>query len=89
MNEQTTSYAKTVREWIATSTGVSDFADDLNIFEAGIVNSLFIIQLMTYLERTFQIKITMEDLSMDNFASINNIATFVDTKKEVAVIAGK
>ncbi|MEC2503534.1 phosphopantetheine-binding protein, partial [Bacillus cereus] len=38
-----------------------EFNDDTEIFEEGLVNSLFAIQLMTFLEKEFAIKVTMDD----------------------------
>jgi len=55
-----------------------DYDDD--IFEEGLVNSLFAIELMVFLEKTFSIKITMEDLDMEHFKSINSIYDFVNKK---------
>jgi methoxymalonate biosynthesis acyl carrier protein len=51
------------------------------LFESGIVNSLFAVQLMTYLEKTFRIEVTMDDLSLENFESINSTSSFVLSKK--------
>jgi acyl carrier protein len=61
------------------------FDNDTEIFEEGIVNSLFAIQLMTFLEKEFAIKITMDDLDMDNYKSVNAIAKFVLNKKLVEI----
>lgn len=60
---------------------------DLKIFEEGLVNSLFAIELMTFLEKTFQIKIKLEDLDMENFQSVNSIANFIKQKVEGGINA--
>ena len=44
------------------------------------MNSLFTIDLVTFIEREFSVKITMDDLSMENFNTIDNIVTFVSSK---------
>lgn len=54
---------------------------DVDMFEEGIVNSLFAIELMTFLEKNFSIKVTMDDLDMANFKSVNSIVEFVERKK--------
>jgi acyl carrier protein len=54
--------------------------DDDNLFESGIVNSLFAVQLMTFVERGFNIEIGMEDLDVENFKSVNATAAFVNKK---------
>jgi acyl carrier protein len=62
---------------------VPDLDNDLDIFESGMVNSLFAIELMTFLEKSFDIKVTMDDLDMENFKSVNAASLFVQQKKEV------
>lgn len=51
--------------------------DDFDSFEAGIVSSLFAIELMTFLEKNFNIKVTMDDLDMQNFKLVNAASRFV------------
>jgi methoxymalonate biosynthesis acyl carrier protein len=69
-----------IKEYLLENTGLPNLENDLDIFETGLVNSLFSIQLMTYLEKEFKIKITMEDLNMDNFGTINSIDNFILNK---------
>ena len=60
-----------------------DYLDhEMHIFEEGIVNSLFAIELMTFLEQEFEIKIKMDDLDFENFQTVNCIYDFVQRKKE-------
>jgi acyl carrier protein len=54
--------------------------DDDNLFESGIVNSLFAVQLMTFVEKHFAIEVEMEDLDIENFKSLNATAAFVARK---------
>jgi methoxymalonate biosynthesis acyl carrier protein len=71
----------TIRDFILASVKIKDLSDDDNLFESGIVNSLFAVQLMTYLEKTFGIEVTMDDLSIENFESINSTSSFVLNKQ--------
>ena len=57
-----------------------NLADDDNLFESGIVNSLFAVQLMTFIEKTFAIEVGIDDLDIENFKSLNAAAAFVVTK---------
>ena len=41
---------ETVRRFITSSINVAQLDDDANLFESGIVNSLFAVQLMTFIE---------------------------------------
>ena len=70
-----------IREFIAESINLGNASDDENLFETGIVNSLFAIQLMTFIEKTFQIEIGTEDLDIENFKSISAAAQFILKKK--------
>lgn len=72
---------KMISDYILEHVNVEELDYDLLIFEEGLVNSLFAIQLMTYLEKTFSIKITMDDLDFENYRSINAISNFVKSKQ--------
>lgn len=71
-----------IRNYILENIHVPSLDDDFDIFEAGIVNSLFAIELMTFLEKSFAVKVTMDDLDMQNFKSVNAASQFVQRKKE-------
>ncbi|GJD51398.1 hypothetical protein OPKNFCMD_4152 [Methylobacterium crusticola] len=58
-------------------------ADD-DIFEAGFGNSLFAMQLVAFVERTFGIEIDGEDLDIDNFRSVTRVAALVARKRALA-----
>jgi len=82
MDTETTQTPKeAIRNFILDSINIPDLNDDDNLFESGIVNSLFAVQLMTFLEKSFDIEVTMDDLSMDNFESINATSSFVQKKQ--------
>ena len=71
---------ETVRGFISSAIDISRLSDDVNLFEVGIVNSLFAVQLMTFIEKTFAIEVGMDDLDIENFKSLNATAAFVVTK---------
>ena len=68
---------ETVRSFILSSINLPGLKDDDNLFESGIVNSLFAVQLMTFIERTFAIEVGMDDLDIENFKSLNATTAFV------------
>lgn len=82
INEKNRSSQELIRGYILENINLPDLADDYDIFEAGIVNSLFAIELMTFLEKTFSIKVTMDDLDMENFKSVASTSEFVRRKLE-------
>jgi acyl carrier protein len=71
---------ETVRKFINNSINIDGLGDDENLFESGIVNSLFAVQLMTFVERGFGLEIGMEDLDFENFKSVNATAAFINRK---------
>src|SRR5687768_10327633 len=78
---------ETIRRFILSSIAIADLDDDADLFESGIVNSLFAVQLMTFIEKTFALEVAEEDLEIDNFRSLNATAGFVLRKNGVHAAA--
>ena len=76
---------ETVKSFILSSIAIPHLDDDDDLFESGIVNSLFAVQLMTFIEKTFAIEVGMDDLDIDNFKSLNAATAFVLKKNGQAV----
>ena len=55
--------------------------DDDSFMETGIVDSTGILELVRFLESTYEIKIADEELIPDNLDSIHKIVSFVQSKK--------
>ena len=70
----------TIREFITSAVTLPNLDDEADLFESGIVNSLFAVQLMTFVEKTFAIEVGMDDLDMANFKSVKATAAFVTRK---------
>jgi acyl carrier protein len=58
-----------------------DLQEDEDIFALGFVNSLFAMQLVTFVEKEFEISIENEDLDLDNFRTINALAGLIERKR--------
>jgi acyl carrier protein len=54
--------------------------DDLPLLGSGIIDSLGVLDIVTFLEQAFLIKVSDDELTPDNFASIRCLASFVETK---------
>ena len=67
-------------EFICKVTRKKQIQIDEDIFEGGIVNSLFAMQLVLFLEKKFGIRISGKDLKQINFRTVNDIDNFIDTK---------
>jgi acyl carrier protein len=71
----------TVTQFLLSSINIANLNNDDNLFESGIVNSLFAVQLMTFLEKTFALDIGVDDLDIEPFKSVNATTAFVLRKK--------
>lgn len=54
-----------------------DLSDEDSLLDAQVIDSLGILELVGYLEETFAIEVTDDDLSPENFDSIAALARFV------------
>lgn len=61
--------------------GNAEFGLADNIFETGLVNSLFALQLVTFIESHFDLSIEDDDLVPENFDSVLAMVSFVESKR--------
>jgi len=64
----------------AQAKGITHVADDESLMAAGIIDSLGIFRLVSFLEDTFRVRISDDEIVPDNFQSINHIESFVAAK---------
>jgi|SRR6185312_284847 len=57
-----------------------EFTDDASLLESGIVDSIGILEIVSYLEQEFAIQVSDDDLLPENFGSIAGIAAFAERK---------
>jgi acyl carrier protein len=50
---------------------------DSDLFDTGVLDSLAFVQLLFHLEEEFGVSTSVEDMEVDNFKSISNIANFL------------
>ena len=77
------SYASPVREFIVENFlfgEEGDLKNDSPFFETGIVDSTGILEVVTFLEETFNINIEDEELIPENFTSIETIDQYLQKK---------
>lgn len=55
--------------------------DEDPILRNGIMDSLGVLELVAFLEETFDIRIDDDDLTPENFESIDHVAAFVTSKR--------
>ncbi len=66
-----------IKKFLEAKKSGADLDDDTDLFKNGYVNSLFALEIVTFLEKTFNIKLSKNDISKENFSSINNITSLV------------
>ncbi|MCX4243034.1 phosphopantetheine-binding protein [Paraliomyxa miuraensis] len=76
-----------VSEFLQRRTAVARISRTEHLFETGIVNSLFLLELLSFLELRFDITVSMDDLDLEGFSTIERIASFVDEKRRGATRA--
>ncbi|MCR3760590.1 acyl carrier protein [Clostridium felsineum] len=59
---------------------MTEVNDDDNIFEKGLVNSLFAMQLVSFVEKEFEVTINNDELDLENFKNINSIENLLNSK---------
>jgi acyl carrier protein len=64
-----------------------DFKDSENIFEAGFVNSMFVMQLILFIEKEFTLTVDNADLELKNFSSVDAMLSFIGSKTAVPCVA--
>jgi len=78
------------------STLMGMFAEDMNVdvpsadvdlIDAGIMDSLMLVDLLFQIEAKFNISIPLEELDMDNLRSVKSIAAYIDERVADGVTA--
>lgn len=72
-----------VRQYIhetARNRGLQEVSDNESLTKAGIIDSLGIFRLISFLEETFHIRVGDDEIVNENFQSIDEIERFVNAK---------
>ncbi|GKQ36211.1 acyl carrier protein [Streptomyces sp. A012304] len=76
-----------IRDFLRRHTKVS-WENDQDIFATGAVSSLFAMQLVVFLEKTFGVTIGGAELRLDNFRTIGTMTALVDRLRTPAAGGG-
>jgi acyl carrier protein len=58
---------------------------ETDLIEAGLLDSLALVELLAQLEESFDVSISTDDMELENFRSITSIAMFVMQRAAVGV----
>ena len=73
-------YTERLREFILENTPLESLEDEEDIFDTGAVNSMFVMQLVAYVEGTTGVVVQNTDLTFDNFRSLVAIDRLVSAR---------
>jgi acyl carrier protein len=61
-----------------------DFDENTNLIERGIIDSMSLVRLISFLEENYEIQVQDEDIVPENFSSLNKISTFLSDHRKPA-----
>ena len=71
-----------IRQYVAENLLFSDngigLSDDESFLDAGIVDSMGVLELVTFVEERFAIEVPDEEIVPDNFDSVDKLAAYID-----------
>lgn len=74
-----------IRRYVAENFLFSDngfeLGNDESFLEAGVVDSLGVLELVTFVEEEFDVQVADEDIVPDNFDSVDQLAHYIDRKR--------
>ena len=69
-----------IRSFLSKYIKKKDLKEEDELFTSRLVNSMFAMQLVLFIEKEFSIKVENKDLDLKNFNSINAISAFIERK---------
>ena len=61
------------------------FDHSSNLFEAGLLSSLDVLSLVAFIEQTFGLEISGDDIDIDSFGTVDGLVSLIDAKQTHAV----
>jgi acyl carrier protein len=77
------SIQKELRQFIASELGrdVSGVADAESLLEAGVIDSMGVLELVSFIEKQYRIAVAEDEMMPENFDSVDAIAAFIDRRR--------
>jgi acyl carrier protein len=66
---------------LAAGRGIESLPHENDLLAEGIIDSLGIVELITFLEGKYRIGVADDDIDAENFRSVQSIVTFVERKR--------
>ncbi|MGJ3254966.1 MAG: acyl carrier protein [Alcanivorax sp.] len=58
----------------------NEISNDTALFSGGLIDSVSLLEIVVYLEKTYGIKVAGTELALENFDSLDNISGFIAKK---------
>jgi acyl carrier protein len=71
-----------IRQELLAHQDSAEIHDEDNLLESGMIDSLGIMRLVAFVEEKFGMKVAYEDITIDNFQSIDAIFAYVAAREE-------
>ena len=63
--------------------------DDVSLSDNGVIDSIGVLELIAFIEDTFEVKVRDEEIVPDNLDSVDRIAAYINDKTGAAMLAGE
>jgi acyl carrier protein len=63
-----------------------EYDNDTSFIGEGLIDSMGVMELLTYVQSTFDITVDQQEVTPDNFDSVNKLADFVRRKQQTAAV---
>ncbi len=73
---------ETIIAFLEQATKCKNLDGDMDLMKSGLVNSLFALQIVMFVEKTFNIKLSRKDINAENFSTVNSIVSLVKRLRE-------
>ncbi|MFC1645680.1 acyl carrier protein [Candidatus Omnitrophota bacterium] len=67
---------------VAAGLDKKSLAPDDDLLSSGIIDSMGILKLLAFIEKTFGVKVSDEEMVPDNFQTLNALEEFINKKKK-------
>lgn len=61
--------------------GATKFSDSESLLEAGVIDSMTMLDLINHVEKTYGIKVDEDDMTPENFDTVDAIVTYIQKKQ--------
>jgi acyl carrier protein len=71
-----------IMENLAHAKGITSFSDEENLMESGVVDSLGIFRIVSFLEEELHVRVSDEEINAETLQSVNSIEQLVLSKRK-------